>query len=181
MGNTAKRRRVREGLSRPRPVQRIADVTELESQRFVTATAARERKQRQRICERERIEETRVLTHDTAEHAIAPSLTVRENSRISLKICQAIVQELKECPNLGGRRDVMERVLHHCTISPFLPDCYHRPQDARARNAFIDSFKHELGLVKIANSHDLLARKSALLDVAVNSGCNVRVNALSRV
>ena len=106
---------------------------------------------------------------------------MRENSRISLKICQAIVQELKECPNLAGRRDVMERVLHHCTISPFLLDCYHRPQDARARDAFIDSFKHELGLVKIANSHDLLARKSALLDAAISSGCNVRVNALSRV
>ena len=27
----------------------------------------------------------------------------------------------------------------------------------------------------------MLARKSALLDAAVNSGCNVRVNALSRV
>ena len=106
---------------------------------------------------------------------------MRENSRILLKICQAIVQELKECPNLAGQRDVMERVLRHCTISPFLPNCYHRPQDARARDAFIESFKHELGLVKIANSHDLLARKSALLDAAVSSGCNIRVNALSRV
>ena len=166
-------RRVREGLSRLGLVQRIADVTELKLQRLVTATAARERKQRQRIRERERVEETRVLMHDTAEQAVAPSLTVRENSRISLKICRTIVQELKECPNLAGRRDVMERVLRHCTISPFLPNCYHRPQDARARDAFIDSFKHELGLVKIANSHDLLARKSALLDVAVSSGCNV--------
>ena len=181
MGNTTKRRRVREGLSRPGPVQRIADVTELESQQLVTATAAQERKQWQRIRERERVEETRVLIHDTAEQAVAPSLTVRENSRISLKICQAIVQELKECPNLARRRDVMERVLRHCTISPFLPNCYHRPQDARARDAFIDSFKHELGLVKIANSHDLLARKSALLDAVVSSGCNVRVNVLSRV
>jgi len=72
-------------------------------------------------------------------------------------------------------------VLRHCTISPFLPDCYHPPQDARARDAFIDNFKHELGLVKVANSHDLLARKSALLDAAVSSRCNVRVNALSRV
>ena len=106
---------------------------------------------------------------------------MRENSRIPLKICQAIVQELKECPNLAGRRDVMKRVLRHYTISPFLPDYYHCPQDARARDAFIDSFKHELGLVKIANSHDLLARKLALLDAAVSSGCNVRVNALSRV
>ena len=128
MGNIAKRRQVREGLSRLGPVQRIADVTELESQRLVIATAARERKQRQRIHERERVEETRVLTHDTAEQAIAPSFTVRENSRISLKICQTIVQELKECPNLAGRRDVMERVLRHYTISPFLPDCYHRPR-----------------------------------------------------
>ena len=170
MGNTAKRRQVREGLSRPGPVQRIADLTELELQRLVTATAARERKQWQRICERERVKETRVLTHDTTKQAIAPSLIVRENSRILLKICQAIVQELKECPNLAGRRDVMERVLRHCTISPFLPDYYHRPQDARARDAFIDSFKHELGLVKIANSHDLLARKLALLDAAVSFG-----------
>ena len=40
MGNTAKRRRVQEGLSRPGRVQRIADVTELESQRLVTTTAA---------------------------------------------------------------------------------------------------------------------------------------------
>ena len=114
-------------MSRPGLVQHIADVIELESQRLVTTTATQERKQRQRIRERERVEETRVLTHDTAEHSVAPSLTVRENSRISLKICQAIVQELKECPNLAGQRDVMERVLHHCTISPFLPDCYHHP------------------------------------------------------
>ena len=35
--------------------------------------------------------------------------------------------------------------------------------------------------MKIANFHDLLARKSTLLDAAVSSGCNVRVNALSRV
>ena len=181
MGNVAKRRRVREGLSRPGPGQRIADLTEVESQRLVTTTAARERKQRQRIRERERVDETHLLTHDTAEQAIAPPLSAREKSRISLKICQAIVQGLKECPNLFGRRDIMESVLRHYSISPFLPDCYHPPQDARARDAFIDNFKHELGLVKVANSHDLLAQKSALLDAAVSSGCNVKVNALSRV
>ena len=67
MGNIAKRRRVQEGLSRPGLVQRIVDVIELESQRLVTATVARERKQRQKIRERERVEETQVLTHDTAE------------------------------------------------------------------------------------------------------------------
>ena len=72
-------------------------------------------------------------------------------------------------------------MLRHCTISPFLPDYYHPPQDARARDAFVDNFKHELGLVKVANSHELLAQKSALLDAVVSSGCNVRVNALSRV
>ena len=181
MGNTAKRRRVREGLSRPGLGQRIANVTDLESQRLVNATAARERKQRQSLRQRERVEETHLLTHDSSDGVLAPSPNVRENSRISLKICRAIVQGLKECPNLSGRRDIMDRVLRHCTVSPFLPDCYHRPQDARARDAFIDSFKHELALVKVANSHDLLARKSALLDAAVSSGCNVGVNALSRV
>ena len=45
MGNTAKRWWVQEGLSRLGLGQRIADVTEVESQRLVTATAARERKQ----------------------------------------------------------------------------------------------------------------------------------------
>ena len=81
----------------------IADVIKIESQRLVIATAGRERKQRQRIRERERVEETQLLTHDTFEHVVAPSLSVREKSRILLKICQTIVQELKECPNLSGR------------------------------------------------------------------------------
>ena len=74
----------------------------------------------------------------------------------------------------------MERVLGHSTLSSFLRDCYYGPQEARARNAFIESFKRELDLVKFANSHDLLARKSALLDAAVSLGFT-RVCALSRV
>ena len=181
MGNTAKRRRVREGIARPGPAERAAEVEALEAQRVVIASAARERKSRQRVRDRERVAESLVLAHDTAEQAAARSFTVRENSRISLRISQAIVQELKQCPNLAGRRDVMERVLRHSTVSPFLPDCYHRPQEARARDAFIDNFKNELRLVKVANSHDYLARKSALLDAAVSCGSNVRVGALSRI
>ena len=64
----------------------------------------------------------------------------------------------------------MEKVLGHSTLSPFLPDCYYGPQEAQVRNAFIESFKRELDLVKFANSHDLLARKSALLDADMSSG-----------
>ena len=56
----------------------------------------------------------------------------------------------------------------------------HPPQEARARDAFIDSYRHELGLVKIANSHDLLARKSALLDAAVSTGSQ-KLSTLSKV
>ena len=61
-----------------------------------------------------------------------------------------------------------------------MPDCYYGPQEARVRNAFIESFKCELDLVKFANSHDLLARKFALLDAAVSSGFT-GVCALSRI
>ena len=65
MGNTAKRRWVREGLSRPGPVAWSREETKLEAQRQQVASAFRERKARQRERERQRNEETRVLTHDT--------------------------------------------------------------------------------------------------------------------
>ena len=37
-------------------------------------------------------------------------------------------------------------------------------------HAFMENFKNELQLVKMANSNDLLAMKSALLDAAVSLG-----------
>ena len=64
----------------------------------------------------------------------------------------------------------MEKMLDHST---FLSNCYQSLEEARARDAFIESFKHELDLVKFANFHDLLARKSSLLDASLNLGFTV--------
>ena len=71
MGNVAKRWRVQEGLNRPGSAARSRKETELEAQRQQVASVARERKARQKECERWRNEETRVLIHDTPGQAVA--------------------------------------------------------------------------------------------------------------
>ena len=50
----------------------------------------------------------------------------------------------------------------------------------RTTHTFIENFKYELHLVKVANSHDLLVWKSLLLDVVVSLGID-GVSVLSRV
>ena len=64
----------------------------------------------------------------------------------------------------------MERVLRHNNVSPSLLEYYARPQEAKVIHLFIENFKNELQLVKVANSNELLARKNALLDVALSLG-----------
>jgi hypothetical protein len=97
---------------------------------------------------------------------------VREMNRISLRIAQYIVGELRSCPSPSSRRDVLERVMRHNIVWPLLPAYYPRPQEAKVIHNFIENFKHELQLVKVANSNEFLARKSALLDAAVSLGIN---------
>jgi hypothetical protein len=70
--------------------------------------------------------------------------------------------------------------MRHNTIWPLLLVYYPRPQDAKVMHGFIENYKNELQLVKMANSNELLARKSALLDIAVSLGVD-GVTALSRV
>lgn len=192
MGNTAKRRRLREGVTRPGPQQRFREIEELEvereRQRQLIAAAACERKRRQRLRDRERLAAADALVLDSVEEIDGeldeietPSLTVRESNRVALRICELIVKELGGCPNLEGRRGVMERVFGNAMLVPLLPECYYPPAEAKDRDAFIESFKHELGLVKVANSNNYLARKSALLDAAVSNGGFRDVSALSRV
>jgi hypothetical protein len=105
-------------------------------------------------------------------------LPVREMNRISLRIAQYIVGELRSCPGPSSRRDVLERVMRHNIVWLLLPAYYPRPQEAKVIHNFIENFKHELHLVKMANSNEFLARKSALLDAAVSLGID-GVNALS--
>ena len=60
--------------------------------------------------------------------------------------------------------------MKHNSFWPLLPEYYPRPQEAKVIHALMENFKNELQLVKMANSNDLLARKSALLDVVVSLG-----------
>jgi len=57
---------------------------------------------------------------------------------------------------------------------------YPKPQEAKIIHSFLENYKHELQLVKVANSNESLARKSALLDAAMSLGTH-RVRGLSRV
>ena len=74
----------------------------------------------------------------------------------------------------------MERVLCHNNVSPSLHEYYAWPQEAKVIHSFIENFKNELQFVKVANSNELLARKSALLDAAVSLGID-GIRPLSRV
>jgi hypothetical protein len=107
-------------------------------------------------------------------------LTVREMNRISLHIAQYIVGELRSCPGPSSRRDVLERVMHHNIVWPLLPAYYPCPQEAKVIHNFIENFKHELQLVKVANSNEFLAGKNTLLDAAVSLGID-GVTVLSQV
>ena len=180
MGNTAKRQRVRYGVSRPGPAARAAETRLRNEQRSAIVEGARERKARQRARDRQLVEETRVLASEPPDEDDEDHLTVRESNRISSRIAQYIVEELRSCPGPLSRKDIMERVLRRNTVWPLLPDYYPQPQEAKVVHGFILNFRHELSMVKVANSNELLARKSALLDAAVSMG-NGGVRALSRV
>jgi len=121
MGNTAKRQRVRHGISRPGLAARLNEARLREEQQAAVTDAARERKARQRARDRERHEETLVLASVLPDDDVQDSMTVRELNRMSLRIAQYVVEELRSCPGPSSRRDVMERVMRHNTISPLLP------------------------------------------------------------
>jgi hypothetical protein len=143
---------------------------------------ARERKARQRARGRERVQEAQLLADeppdpDLQQHDLLP---VRDLTRRSLRLAEYIVEELRTCPDPRSRRDVMEKLMRHDIMRPLLPVYYPRPQEAKVIHSFLENYKHELQLVKVANSNKLLARKSALLDAVVSLGID-GVRGLSRV
>jgi hypothetical protein len=101
IGNTAKRQRLRNGISRPGPIVRAAEVAHQEERRCSMAEAARERKALQRARQRAREALSQQLA---SEQGVEDHLTVREMNRISLHIAQYIVGELRSCPGLLSRR-----------------------------------------------------------------------------
>lgn len=182
MGNAAKRKRTKHGISRPGPAARVAEARLHEEVLSAVTENARERKARQRARDRERLESSQLLAVEPLDpdREAGDYLPVRDLNRRSLRLAQYIVEELRSCPGPFSRKDVMEKVLRHDVVSPLLPVYYPRPQEAKVIHSFIENFKHELQLVKVANSNELLARKSALLDAAVSLGID-GVRSLSRV
>jgi hypothetical protein len=93
---------------------------------------------------------------------------MREMDRISLCIAQYIVGELRNCPGPLSRIDVLERLMRCNIVWLLLPAYYPRLQEAKVIHNFIENFKYELQLVKVANSNEFLVRKSALVDAAAS-------------
>ena len=104
----------------------------------------------------------------------------RSKNRVSLRMAQYIVEELKSCPGPSSRREVLEKLLNHNTILPLLSEYYPRPAEARAIFMFIESFRNSLQAVATSHSKDTLARKGALMDAAVSAGFG-GLGSLSRV
>jgi hypothetical protein len=107
-------------------------------------------------------------------------MTERTTNRVSKRLAAYVVGELRTCPGLGARRDVIEKLLNHNTVWPFLPGYYPRPAEAKAIFQFVESFRFELQAMKKGNSRDTLARKGTLMDATVSLGME-RSTTLSRV
>jgi len=179
MGNSAKRRRSREGIIRPGLAERALQAQLFEVQRQQTL-------ERNRIYQETRREKVRIQAEEAASLATknvaieSDVLSNRDSYRVATKIREYIVEELKSCPGPLSRQDVLEKVLNHNTIWPLLPSYYPRPLEAQSIHKFIESFRSELEALSIPFSNHMLSRKGALLDAAVSEGVG-SVRALARV
>ena len=180
MGNATKRQRRRHGIHRPGPAARESAARLADDERIACQNAARVRKANQRARERQRGQETIDLVAEPSHRDVSDHMSMREINRVSLRIAQFIIGELRGCPGPSSRKDVIEGLMKHNSFWPLLPAYYPRPQEAKVIHAFMENFKNELQFVKMANSNDLLARKSALLDAALSLGVD-GVSAWARV
>ena len=114
------------------------------------AKVARKQKALQRARQRAREALSQQLA---SEQGMEDYLIVREMNRISLYIMQYIVGELRSYPSPSSRRDVLKKVMRHNIIWPLLLAYYPCPQEAKVIHNFIENFRHELQLVKVANSN----------------------------
>jgi hypothetical protein len=113
---TARRQWVQHGVHRPDPAERAIAMRLEEEERTTTIEASRARKASQRACKRQREEEARLLASERLQNGIEDHMSVRDLNRISLRIAQYIVGELRSCPSPLSRRDVVKRVMRHNTI-----------------------------------------------------------------
>lgn len=139
------------GISQLGPGARAVAARLEEEERTPTREMARAHKALQRARERKREEERRGLASKPLHNDMVDRILVRELKWISLQIVRYIVGELRSFPGPSSRRDVIERVMRHNIFWPFLPVYHPRPQEAKVIHGFIEDFKKELQLVKVAN------------------------------
>jgi hypothetical protein len=169
MGNSKRRKQRQDGIMRQGPNARAFKLQRQENQRLLRVEAARLRQSWHRVTIQEAKEISRALA---AENPGGEEDDMSEQSkhRVSLWMAQYIVEELKSCLGPRSKREVLEKLLNHNTISPLLSEYYPRPAEARATFMFIESFRIELQAVMTGHSRDTLARKGALMDAAVSTG-----------
>jgi hypothetical protein len=80
------------------------------------------------------------------------AMTERTTNRVSKRLAAYVFGKLRTCPGHSARSDVMEKLLNHNTIWPFLPGYYPRSTEAKAIFQFVESFRFELQAVKKGNS-----------------------------
>jgi len=190
MGNSANRRRTRNGVIRPGPAARAEEARVWEELEREVAGEEEERRVRRtlanrgyQVTHRARVREQLVVAVTVANEPIEAPLDVmgrRDSVRMANRIVQCIVEELKNCPGPLSRHGVIDRVMGDNVVWPLLPRYYPHPVEAKAIETFLDSFKAELNAVKNPYTNNMLARKGALFDAAVGSGVR-GVRALSRV
>jgi hypothetical protein len=128
---------------RPGPIERASSTMDSEGQRSQFAESARIRQARHRQRTRE-AEGISISLATEVVHVASDVLSKRQMSRLTLSIAENIVDVLQSCPGPSSRRDVMEKVLGHNMVFPFLPSYYPRPEEALVVQQFVDGFKTEL-------------------------------------
>ena len=167
MENLARRKRKPKGINRPGPEERAIQSLLVEDDRVKRAAATRIRQARYRS-EIQRAEQLTQSLASAPEDQGDIAMTERTTNRVSKRLAAYVVGELRTCPGPSARRDVMEKLLNHNTVWPFLPGYYPRPAEAKAIFQFVESFRFELQAMKRGNSRDTLARKGTLLDAALS-------------
>ena len=95
-------------------------------------------------------------------------LNQKQITAVSRRVVNFIANELRTCCSGPlNRCTVMERVLGSPLVFPHLPAYYLRPTEAKVNTQLLQNLRQELSQVKGSHSAEMLAYKSALLNVVV--------------
>ena len=177
MGNKAWSQR-----SRPHhagPSARAVDVESAEAAWLEKAERNHLYQQRHRERSALHLEEAAIFMKETTPDEI-DAISTRDASRVAQMIVRCICDELNLLLGPLSWQTILEKVLRHNQVWPLLPYYYLRHIEVKSIHYLIQSLKAELQSLAIPFSNNMLSRKGALLDAAVN-GTIGGVRALARV